>query len=69
MKDARAILDAAQTHIGTATVKVLPDLSEFQAIIDALPATGLVVTKTTTYVRDDDGFIASETTTTTVTKG
>lgn len=55
--------------LGTATVKILPDLSEFQAILDAIPATGLVVTKTTTYVRDDDGQITAQTETTAVTKG
>lgn len=58
------------TAIGTATVKILPDLSEFQAILDAIPATGFVVTRTTDITRDEDtGFVTREVTTTAITKG
>lgn len=70
-KDAQDILDGTQsrTAVGTATVKILPDLSEFQAIIDALPATGLVVTERVLYVHDDKGRVISTYKTTAVTKG
>lgn len=55
--------------IGTATVKILPDLSEFQAIIDAIPASGFVVTETIDTKRDSDGMIVRTVKTTSVTKG
>jgi hypothetical protein len=55
-------------HIGTATVKVLPDLSEFAEIIAAVPDAGLTVTEDVSFEYNDDGQVSRRITTRTVTK-
>lgn len=52
-------------QIGTATVKVLPDLSEFTAALEAIPD-GFTVTETIEYKRNVDGQIMREIRTKTV---
>lgn len=55
-------------NVGTTTVKILPDLSEFKSILDAIPPSGLVVTKATYYTYTPEGMVASTVETTQVTK-
>lgn len=56
-------------EIGTATVKVLPDLDEFQAIINALPKIGLTIREQIDYERNDDGEVTRTVKTTSVVRG
>lgn len=55
-------------HIGTATVKVLPDLSDWERILDSVPAAGLTATEDTTFEYDQDGHVTRQITTRTITK-
>lgn len=55
-------------HIGTATVKVLPDLTEFRAIIASVPDAGLTVTEDVAFEYDECGNVVRRVTTRTVSK-
>lgn len=55
-------------HVGTVTVKVLPDISEFSEIIAAVPDAGLTVTEDVSFEYDDNGNVIRRITTRTVSK-
>lgn len=55
-------------NIGTATVKVVPDLEEFRAVMDALPDAGFMVREEVTYEYDSEGALVRQVTTKQVTK-
>lgn len=55
-------------NIGTATVKVLPDLTEFSEIIANIPAAGITLVEDVTFEYDADGRIARQITTRSLTK-
>jgi hypothetical protein len=47
-------------EIGTATIKVMPDLSDFTAALDAAPD-GFTLVEVTEYERDNEGRVTKET--------
>lgn len=56
-------------EIGTATVRVLPDLDEFNEIMAAIPKTGLTIREQIDYERDADGEVVRTVRTTSVVRG
>lgn len=56
--------------IGTATVKVVPDLSEFSRMMEAaIAADGLTIREDIAYEHDDEGHVVRQTKTTTIVRG
>lgn len=56
-------------EVGTATVKVLPDLDEFNAILEALPKVGLTIREEVDYTLDEVGHVTRLVRTTSVVRG
>lgn len=56
-------------EIATATIKVMPDLDEFTAIMEALPKIGLTIQEQIDYTRDEDGQVVRTVKTTSVVRG
>jgi hypothetical protein len=54
--------------IGSVSVKVLPDLAQFEEILRHVPDAGLTVTEDVTYERDDNGYVVRQTTVRTISK-
>lgn len=55
-------------QLGSATVKIVPDLSEFTAALEQIPD-GFTKTEVIEYVRDEAGQIIRETRTTSISRG
>ena len=57
------------TELGEATVKVIPDLSEFNRLMAEIPDQGVTFQETIDYARDENGDITRTVRTLSLVKG
>lgn len=56
-------------EVGTATLKILPDMDEFTRIMESIPRSGVAIREEITYERDVDGNVCRTIKTTSVVRG